>query len=106
VGADPITDCPIEQTLLSGYHEYCIKDTICQLRPNDYQIIIPTSELSFLNYISNASIEELISYAKVPPGGSGPIYTLSQYNLHPPKSENCYKRGFENEGTKYNTVQR
>jgi hypothetical protein len=92
---DPITQCPIEQTLLSNYYEYCIGDTICQLRPDNYEIHIPTSKVKFLNEIRNLSIQELISYAVVPGGGGGPIYIGEPLNItiFPPKSSTCYKSG-------------
>jgi hypothetical protein len=95
--SDPVTQCPIEQTLFSNYHEICIKDTICQLRPDGYQIIIPTSEFKSLLYIRNASIEEMLSLAKeMPPGGSDPIYIrLLNITIYPPKGGTCYESGWE-----------
>ena len=69
--SDSITQCPIEQTLLSMYHEYCIGNTICQLRPYGCEILIPTSKLHMLTQIRNMSVEELLSYAsKEPPHGN------------------------------------
>ena len=87
---DEITSCPIEQTLLSKYHEYCIGDTICQLRPNGSEIHIPTSKLNMLTQIRNASIEELMSFSKEPPhgggSGGGPLYIPEPFNvnIYPP----------------------
>ena len=69
---DEITECPIEQTLLSRYHEYCIGDTILQLRPDGYQILVPVSELSFLKALRNTSITELLGKDTIPPGNPYP----------------------------------
>jgi hypothetical protein len=95
--SDPITQCPIEQTLLSNYYEYCIGDTISQLRPDGWEIHIPTSKLQYLTQIRNSSIQELISRAEVPGGGGGPIYTGEPFNaiIFPPEDQTCYKSGHE-----------
>jgi len=86
--SDEITNCAIEQTLLSQYYEYCIGDNICQLRPNSCEIHIPTSKLSMLKQIRNTSIEDLISYSRaLAPGGGGPLYIPEPFNIniYPPK---------------------
>jgi len=82
--SDPITQCPIEQTLLSNYYEYCIGDTICQLRPGEYQILIHTSNLQYLNQIRNSTIQELLGRGEVPPGTPLPTFPKKVVVTDPP----------------------
>ncbi|MCL2290094.1 MAG: hypothetical protein FWC34_05230 [Bacteroidetes bacterium] len=71
--SDEITDCPIEQTLLSLFHEFCIGDTICQLRPGGYEILIPISELEFIDVIRNTPTSELMTREPLKPNNYPPV---------------------------------
>jgi hypothetical protein len=78
-----ITNCPVEQTLLSLFYEFCIGDTICQLRPSGYQILIPISKLSCLNTVRNISISELLGRGLEVPG-TKPIFPKKIVVADPP----------------------
>jgi len=106
--SNPITNCPIEQTLLSIYYEFCIGDTICQLRPEGYQILIPTSTLGSLSYIRNVSVEELLSHVNKglpnyddPP--KWPVH-IPTYNvtIHSTESSTCYESKHQINPLQYN----
>jgi hypothetical protein len=101
--SDEITSCPIEQTLLSLFHEFCIDTTICQIRPDGYQILIPTSEISCLKELRNMSIPELLSRGQTVPNNGHIVLTVPPVTIIPPKSEGCYEDGYFKKGTKYNT---
>ncbi|MCL1850537.1 MAG: hypothetical protein FWF70_03905 [Bacteroidetes bacterium] len=91
---DEITPCMIEQTLLSRYHEFCIGDTICQLRPESYQILIPTSEIRYINQIRAKSIQELLMLSREP-GPGGPPWK-DKIVIITPKSGTCYESYWDN----------
>ncbi|MCL2167724.1 MAG: hypothetical protein FWH59_01200 [Lentimicrobiaceae bacterium] len=103
-GGDPpsndITECPVGLAILSLFHEYCIKDTIFQFRPDGYQILIPISELSCLTALRNTSITELLGRAPVPNDPYHPnwiVLTNPPVTVIPPDVE-C-KSNFKNSGT-------
>ena len=84
--SDEITDCPIELALLSQYHEYCIGDTICQLRPEGYQILIHSSNLKYLNQIRNSTTQTLLGLGRgiVPPSSPPPTFPVKIEVVDPP----------------------
>jgi len=104
--SDVITSCPVEQALLSPFYEYCIGDTICQIRPDNYQILIPLSELSSLSYIRNASISELLSRGPSTPTPEFPakiVLNDPPIVIIDPPSKGCHEKNYIKRNEKYNT---
>ena len=105
--SDDITSCPVEQTLLSLYYEFCIGDTICQLRPDGYQILIAVSNIQYLNVIRNLSIDELLLNRGL--GGIGDGWIPIDWPpsiIIPPSDPWCYYSDYQkefwgNNGTDY-----
>jgi len=78
---DSLIICPVEQTLFSEFYEVCIGDTICQIRSNGYQILIPLSSQQYIGQVRSATTPQVISHA-----GDWGVIVLS------PKSGTCYEK--------------
>jgi len=101
--SDEITDCPVEQALLSLFHEFCIGDTVCQIRPDGYAILIPRPAFSFINEIRHTPISALLSREPTVPGnelppGWIPITSPPVILVTPTDEEGCYESYFSNSG--------
>jgi hypothetical protein len=110
--SDEIFNCPIEQTLASKYHEICIENTICQMRPNGYRIVIPISDIKFIDEIRRMSTKELVAIVGVGSGAKIPLGIGDVVVIIPPSvgedggddcgCSYCYCYEYKNTFTKFN----